>query len=253
MLLLAIDSSAGASLALIRSGNVPDAAPEVLHSAETQVPNAHAEWLAPAVTEALTEVGLRGEELDGVVVGAGPGPFTGLRVGLALAHGLAEGWDVPLHGVCSLDSLALRADDAGISGQFLATSDARRRELYWARYESAEWAPEVWSPGKSSEFSGPPQAGCRLVEGPFVGPAEELPDLPSVGAGLWLYPDQLTSAELAGAPADPAAWTPHAVELGRLAHGALTGELHGVLCAPRPLYLRDSDAKVPAQMKGRAG
>lgn len=225
MLLLALDTSAGASLALLRSDD--DDAPVLLHSAETQEPNAHAEWLAPAVTEALSEAGVDGAEVDGVVVGAGPGPFTGLRVGLALAHALAEGWGIPLHGACSLDSLALRAVDAGITGEFLVTTDARRREVYWAHYESD-------------------QEGSRLVGGPFVGGAAELPALAAVGAGVGLYPEQLRSAELGSGSG---AWTPHAAELGRLAHGALTGQLQGVLCAPRPLYLRDSDAKVPAQMQ----
>lgn len=225
MLLLALDTSAGASVALLRSEN--DGAPAVLYSADTQAPNAHAEWLAPAVAEALSQAGLQGAELDGVVVGAGPGPFTGLRVGLALAHALAEGWEVPVHGVCSLDSLALRATDAGITGEFLVATDARRSEVYWAHYESDH-------------------EGSRLVAGPFVAPAADLPALDAVGAGVGLYPEQLRSAELGSSSSS---WTPQAAELGQLAHGALSGQLHGVLCAPRPLYLRESDAKVPVQMQ----
>lgn len=225
--LLALDTSAGASTALISHKDTDDLG-QILAQWSTDAPNTHAEVLAPAVQEVLGEVGATGEQISGVVVGVGPGPFTGLRVGLALGHALAEGWGKPLHGICSLDSLALRAVDAGVEGEFLVATDARRREVYWAAYEHDE-------------------DGSRLIQGPFVGPAAELPQLPAVGAGVGLYPEQLQAVELPGE--DPSRWTPHAAELGRLAQGALAGELNGVLCEPRPLYLRESDAKVPAQMK----
>lgn len=220
VLLLSIDSSAGASAALIRDGEPL----QVWHTEET---TSHAEVLAPAVQRLLAQAGVTGEDLDGVVVGVGPGPFTGLRVGLALAHALAEAWGKPLQGICSLDSLALRATDAGIDGEFLVATDARRREVYWAQYVSDD-------------------AGSRLQRGPFVAAASELPDLPAVGAGLRLYAQDLRAAELGE---DPSVWVPHAAELGQLATGALAGELHGVMCQPRPLYLRESDAQVPRQMR----
>lgn len=218
MLLLTIDSSAGASVALTRHD-------EVLATWKTETANTHAEVLAPAVQQVLTEAGISGSQVEGVVVGVGPGPFTGLRVGLSLAHSLAYSWDVGLHGVCSLDGLALRAVEAEVAGDFLVVTDARRREVYWAHYTNDD--------GDSG-----------LVEGPFVGPAAQLPELPAVGAGVGLYPDQLAAAS-----AEAAAWLPHASELGLLAAGALSGELNGVLCDPRPLYLRESDAQVPAQMR----
>lgn len=221
MLLLALDTSAGASAALTRDG-------ETLASWSTGAANTHAEVLAPAVQDLLRQADVAGADLDGVVVGVGPGPFTGLRVGIAMAQSLSIGWGKPLHGVCSLDSLALRAVEENlVEGEFLAVTDARRREVYWARYENDD-------------------AGSRLIEGPFVGPAADLPELPAVGAGAALYPDALTPAF-----EDAAAWVPHAVELAALAEGALAGDLMGTLCEPRPLYLRESDAKVPAQMKGQ--
>lgn len=218
MLLLSIDSSAGASAALTRDD-------VVLAQRHTEAANSHAEVLAPAVQQIMAEAEVDGSRLDGVVVGVGPGPFTGLRVGLALAHSLAAAWSTPLHGVCSLDALALRAVDADVDGDFLAVTDARRREVYWARYSN--------------------EAGdSGLVEGPFVGPAADCPKLPAVGIGVGLYPDQLREAA-----AGSSSWQPHAGELAMLAAGALSGELHGVLCEPRPLYLRESDAKVPAQVR----
>ena len=218
MLLLSIDSSAGASVALTRD----DA---VLAEWHTESGNTHAEVLAPAVQRIMAEAGVGGAALEAVVVGVGPGPFTGLRVGLALAHSLAAAWGKPLHGVCSLDSLALRAVEAEVDGDFLAVTDARRREVYWAHYT------------KDDGDSG-------LVEGPFVDQPDQCPQLPAVGSGVGLYRDQFTAAA-----AQSSAWLPHARELGLLAAGVLAGDLTGVLCEPRPLYLRESDAKVPAQMR----
>jgi tRNA threonylcarbamoyladenosine biosynthesis protein TsaB len=220
VLLLTIDSSAGASVAITRDG-------EPLDAWRTDQTTSHAEVLAPAVQRMMMGAGVTGADLDGVAVGVGPGPFTGLRVGLALAHALAEAWGKPLRGICSLDSLALRATDAGVEGEFLVATDARRREVYWAQYVSDE-------------------AGSRLVRGPFVASAADLPELPAVGAGLGLYPQELRPAKV---DEDPSAWVPDAAELGQLAEGALAGELHGVLCQARPLYLRESDAQVPVQMR----
>lgn len=219
MLLLCIDSSAGASVAVVRDD-------EVLTAWQTDATNSHAEVLAPAVQQTLTQAGVVGGELDGVVVGVGPGPFTGLRIGLALAHALSEAWGKPLHGVCSLDALALQAVEAEIQGEFLAVSDARRREVYWASYDNDD-------------------GDSRLIEGPFVGAPAGVPQLPAVGAGAGMYPDQLSAAS-----AQSSAWLPRAADLGVLAAAALAGELNGVLCEPRPLYLRASDAQVPRQMRG---
>lgn len=236
--LLAIDSSAGASVAVLDDGQVR----AQWRTAETTT---HAEVLAEAVAQTMREAGVNGAGLRGVVVGVGPGPFTGLRVGLALAHSLAEVWDVPLHGVCSLDSLAQRAlnqsaEDSGpASGEFLAASDARRREVYWARYRSDA------------------HGFAELLEGPQVSAASELPDLPVVGIAASLYPQVLTPRS-----AEQGHWLPDAVELGQLAERALERDPSAeprpaesrsgvVLRDPLPLYLRESDAKVPAQMRAR--
>ena len=73
-------------------------------------------------------------DIDAVVVGVGPGPFTGLRVGMVTAAALGDALDVPVHGVCSLDAIAVEA--AG-EGPLLVVTDARRREVYWAAYDAA--------------------------------------------------------------------------------------------------------------------
>lgn len=248
--ILAIDSSAGASVAVLDDG-------QVRAQWRTAVTTTHAEVLAEAVAQTMREAEVTGAGLRGVVVGVGPGPFTGLRVGLALAHSLAEVWGVPLHGVCSLDSLAQRAvaqpaeSSASAEGEFLAASDARRREVYWGRYRADA------------------QGFAELLDGPQVSAAAELPDLPVVGVGASLYPQVLTARS-----ALESQWLPDAVELGLLAQHELrrggapgsTGPsatpdtagpaqpditARSVLRDPLPLYLRDSDAKVPAQMRAK--
>ncbi|GGE70071.1 tRNA (adenosine(37)-N6)-threonylcarbamoyltransferase complex dimerization subunit type 1 TsaB [Nesterenkonia cremea] len=219
-MLLAIDSSAGASVAVIRDG-------EILAHRQVESTTAHTEVLAVSVRDVLAEIGVdpasAGGQLEAVVVGVGPGPFTGLRVGLAAAHGLAGAWSLPLRGICSLDSLGLRAVRSGVRGEFLAVSDARRREVYWARYAAGSGEPV-------------------LVEGPHVSAAADAPACAAVGAGVGLYPEQLRLPH--GLHEEAAHWLPDAAEIALLAErpGAPYRE-------PLPLYLRESDAKVPQQMK----
>jgi tRNA threonylcarbamoyl adenosine modification protein YeaZ len=88
--------------------------------------NRHAELLTPAVREVLAEAGVRMRDLDAVVTGLGPGPFTGLRVGIVTAAALADARDLPVVGVCSLDAVG--------SGARSVVTDARRKEVHWAVY-----------------------------------------------------------------------------------------------------------------------
>lgn len=99
----------------------------------------HAEVLTTAMSAAMTDAGVAPTDLDAVVVGCGPGPFTGLRVGMATAAAFGDALDVPVYGVCSLDGIAAAAiaDEPGLAS-LLVVTDARRREIYWARYESGQ-------------------------------------------------------------------------------------------------------------------
>ena len=90
---------------------------------------AHAERLTPNVVAALADADLSMTDLDAVVVGCGPGPFTGLRAGMATAAAYGHALGIPVHGVCSLDAIGQLT-----SGETLIVTDARRREIYWARY-----------------------------------------------------------------------------------------------------------------------
>jgi tRNA threonylcarbamoyl adenosine modification protein YeaZ len=177
-------------------------------------PMRHGELLMPAVREVLAEAGATMADVDGVAVGVGPGPFTGLRVGVVTARmfGLALG--VPVTGACTLDVLAAEAVAAGVDEPFVATTDARRKELFWAGYT----------------------AGGVRVEGPEVSRPADLPvgGRLLVGAGAQLY-------EL-GRTAGPA-W-PSAAALARCVAERT--------CAPydaEPVYLRRPDAVTPGPAK----
>ena len=154
-LVLAIDTSTD-----VRVGLAADGA--VLASSAVTDSRAHAERLMPLVRTTLADAGRSLADVTQLVVGVGPGPFTGLRVGVVTAHTLGFVLGVPVRGVCSLDAAAAGFD--GAEGEFLAVSDARRKEVYWARYAAD---------------------GTRLT-GPFVTPAAELPALPVTGPGAAL-------------------------------------------------------------------
>ena len=220
MLILAIDTSAVASAAL-----VSDDAPEtVVASFATEDTRSHAEVLAPGIHTMLSEAGVTGHDVDAVVVGVGPGPFTGLRSGIATARTLAFVWGKPLHGVMSLDAVALEvAESTAAAAEFLVVTDARRKEVYWARYSLSDAQLPV------------------LEDGPHVGSAAGLPDLPAFGAGAGLYADVLK------AHPEFAAEQPDALYLGQFALARLASG-HALLDST-PLYLRESDAQVPGPRK----
>jgi tRNA threonylcarbamoyl adenosine modification protein YeaZ len=123
--ILAIDTATPA----VTAGIVKLDGVEVLAERVTVDARAHAEQLTPNVLAALTDAGLTVDDLGAVVVGCGPGPFTGLRVGMATAAAYGHALGIPVHGVCSLDAIGI-----GTVGDALVVTDARRREVYWARY-----------------------------------------------------------------------------------------------------------------------
>lgn len=128
---LAIDTATPAVTAgIVRT----DAPTQTLAERVTVDARAHAEQLTPNVVRALADAGLGVEDLDAVVVGCGPGPFTGLRVGMATAAAYGHALGVPVHGVCSLDAIGI--ETAATDGDVLVVTDARRREVYWARYRN---------------------------------------------------------------------------------------------------------------------
>lgn len=139
MKILAIDTSTPAVTAgIVRKDDLATLAERVTIDAR-----AHAERLTPNALEALAEAGLTMTDLDAVVVGCGPGPFTGLRAGMATAAAYGHALDIPVRGVCSLDAIGVLT-----TGDTLVVTDARRREVYWARYQdgSRVYGPAVDAP-----------------------------------------------------------------------------------------------------------
>ena len=127
MISLAIDTATPAVTAGVVRRN--DSRLETLAERVTVDARAHAECLTPNVRAALADAGLTFADVDAVVVGCGPGPFTGLRVGMATAAAYGHALGVPVYGVCSLDAIGVRT-----VGSVLVVTDARRREVYWAQY-----------------------------------------------------------------------------------------------------------------------
>lgn len=130
MLVLAIDTATPVLVV-----GVGRADGDVTTLAERRVPTArgHAEVLSGLVLQCLDEAGVARSDLDAVVVGCGPGPFTGLRVGMASGAAFGDALDLRVVGVCSLDAIVAGCPPAG-RGRALAVTDARRREVYWAAY-----------------------------------------------------------------------------------------------------------------------
>jgi len=179
----------------------------------------HGEQLTPLVARALERAGIERFDLTAVAVGVGPGPFTGLRVGLVTARTLAWALEVPTYGVCTLDVLAVEAVATGVVGGagdgFVVATDARRKEVYLAAYDAD---------------------GARLA-GPVVDrPAQVATGTPVVGEGARLYPEHFP---LAVGPERPsAAWLAVAVVEEKVE-----------LLDPEPLYLRRPDATMPGPRK----
>lgn len=178
----------------------------------------HGEQLAPLIEAVLGDAGVDRTALAGIAVGVGPGPFTGLRVGLVTARTLGFVLGIPVHGVCTLDVLAAEAAEAGAGGEFVVATDARRKEVYHASYD----------------------AQGRRLDGPHVArPAELTTDGPVVGQGAELYPEAFPHSRPPVLPS--AGW------LARLVAAALVaGE---PLLPPEPLYLRRPDAAEPHRPK----
>ncbi|WP_349898727.1 tRNA (adenosine(37)-N6)-threonylcarbamoyltransferase complex dimerization subunit type 1 TsaB [Parafrigoribacterium soli] len=131
-MLLAIDTSAGTSVAVV------DRERGVLAERGEADTRRHAEVIGELIAECLREADVPVTALSGVAVGMGPGPFTGLRVGIAAAQAFALGAGKPVVRIVSHDAIAFERYAAGDSGPLLVVTDARRREVYWSTYSGAD-------------------------------------------------------------------------------------------------------------------
>lgn len=217
MLVLAVDTATPAVTAgVVQVGDTV----RVLAERVTVDAKAHGELLTPHVQEALAEAGKRFADLDALVCGSGPGPFTGLRVGLVTAAALGQALNRPVYPVPTPDAIAL---DACTGKPLLVATDARRREVYWAAYDAVG----------------------RRTEGPHVDrPADLVGKLPAVasaaGEGAEIY------AEVLGLPVVEARYPSPVSLVAAAAEELLAGARPAALT---PLYLRRPDAVEPVGRK----
>ncbi|OEV03503.1 tRNA (adenosine(37)-N6)-threonylcarbamoyltransferase complex dimerization subunit type 1 TsaB [Streptomyces oceani] len=219
MLLLALDTATPAVTVALHDGA------RLLAHFDHADARRHGELLLPAVDHVLRTAGRETSQLTDLVVGVGPGPYTGLRVGLATAEALGSALDVPVRGLCTLDAMAYASGlgAAPDESPFIVATDARRKEVYWARY-----ADPV----------------TRLSE-PAVARPEELAErvagVPALGAGARMYPEVFTGVR-PDLPEHQSAAALAALAVHRIGVGS-------DFLPPRPLYLRRPDARVPSNYK----
>jgi tRNA threonylcarbamoyl adenosine modification protein YeaZ len=182
--------------------------------------NRHGERLAPLIAAALRDAGATVADIEAIVVGLGPAPFTGLRVGVMTARAMSDALSIPAFGVCSLDSVAHRFAYGDAS--FAVITDARRKQVYWAMYD---------------------ESGAR-VDGPELGPPADVAAALTAhttdvaGAGAVLYREAFAGFTLR--EGDP---SPRAVDL------VWCADLTSVPVELAPMYLRRPDAQVPGKPK----
>jgi tRNA threonylcarbamoyladenosine biosynthesis protein TsaB len=205
VLLLAMDTATAAVTVALHDGT------SVLAEHHELGPMQHGELLAPSIATVLERAGAKPSDLTAVAVGVGPGPFTGLRVGLVTARTLGLALGIPVHGVCTLDVMAAECE---VDGPFAVATDARRNEVYWASYADP----------------------ATRVEGPRVARAVDVAtDLPVAGRGALLYPESLTAV----GPTEPSARI--------LATLVMAGAASVI--EPEPMYLRRPDVAEPGRRK----
>jgi len=211
-------SSAWTSLAIADDGIV-------IVEAEHHDARGHVEAIGALFADTIAPV-LTGAPVTGVVCGVGPGPYSGLRVGISYARALALAWDVPIVGVCSLDAVAISHPQPG---DFVVTADARRREVYWSVFDAR---------------------GVRR-DGPYVGSVEALP------AGLYVVDAPAHARDLvaflsAHDARAPSMWAPTSIHVELDDHGdAGTRTAHAIagrtLLTAQPLYLRAADVTISSR------
>lgn len=241
-MILAVDTSIGSGAAVV----APDG--EILSEVESENALGHAEVIGTLLERALADAGVGPEQIAQVAAGMGPGPFTGLRIGIAAARAFALGRGIPVLGVASHDAVAAEVALAFPQGGFAVATDARRKENAISVYGALDgWGLPTRVAGpelrpRDADLSDDPllaplrdRAWASAVDEPWEDEARE--SLGRVGA----------SADALGADRVVLATRIPIGALGRLAAIRLrAGETHGV---SEPLYLRSPDVKAPAPRK----
>ena len=202
MNVLAIDTSAGISVACLTSDGQ-------MFEKSLDAHNLHGELTVQMIHDVLAEAQVLPEDVSDIVVGVGPGPYTGLRVGIACAKVFGFARNIPVHGICSLDAVA-----HDFSKPCVVVTNARRKELYWAEYSDGR----VGEP----QVSSPSDLAAAFPNASFVGP------------GADLYPDVISGQVLG-------------LRAATLARLFVSGDAQ--LVPVTPMYLRAPDAVEPGKPK----
>lgn len=214
MLILAFDTATPAVTVAVHDGRSV-----VAHESAIDA-RRHGELLSPSITRVLATAGATPADLTTIAVGTGPGPYTGLRVGLVTARVLGSALCVPVDGICTLDIIAAEAMHSAAGREFIVATDARRREVYWARYSAA---------------------AERLSEPQVDLPAKVPGGYPMAGEGPRLHAELAAGSETIG-PRYPSAAQLAQIAADHLARGIPAGP-------PEALYLRRPDAREPGRPK----
>ncbi|MDR2945475.1 MAG: tRNA (adenosine(37)-N6)-threonylcarbamoyltransferase complex dimerization subunit type 1 TsaB [Candidatus Adiutrix sp.] len=224
-------------LALVRFA---DGAPVIVDEFVSEAGGLHSQTLPPQVAAMLERAGLRPGNLSLLAVGRGPGSFTGLRTGLAMAKGLAMGSNVPLMGVSTLDILAALMLEGQAPGALAAPLiDARHREVYAALYQAVEGRDGCPTPERLMEPEplSPEAVGGRLAE---IAAGRRVtvggPGFSAVREGCRAWPESVDIG--------PEDVVPSAVMLARLAAARFWESPAAVeLNPPLPMYIRPPDIR----------
>ena len=214
-MILGIDTSIGTAVAVV------DLDGTVRAEATSADPRGHAEVIGDLIARALTEAGAASADITHVAAGMGPGPFTGLRVGIAAARAFAIGRGIPIVPIVSHDAAALArggADTADSAAPFVVATDARRREVAYSVYAPGPWPVRIEGPALAAKGT---EVAIESVE--------------LDAEGLALDDEALTTSI-------------SAADLARIAARRIaTGESDATASAP--VYLRAPDVSVPAARK----
>lgn len=202
MKILAIDTSVGISVALLEGAEVLAEVTKTEHGIQ-------GEQTAALIQQLLDKTGLATGDLTNVVVGVGPGPFTGLRVGIATAQAFGFARQIPVTGICSLDAVA-----RDFAQSCIVVTDARRKELYWAKYQDGR----IGEPNVDL----PSEIAAQNPGAKFVGPA------------IGLYPELISGEHL---------------QLRAASLGILLATEKAQQVPLLPMYLRKPDAQEPTSRK----
>jgi tRNA threonylcarbamoyl adenosine modification protein YeaZ len=185
----------------------------------------HAEYASGLIQEVINNSGLKMQELGGIVCGIGPGPFTGLRVGIVSAQSIGYALNIPVFGICSHDAIAFEYAQQNPNKEVTVITDARRKEVYWTRYQ-----------------------GIKRISSPKVSKLEDV-----TNTGVQLLHQPLDPVSLANVAIEALNRTEKRNEIKSFATDSATGDgsavalPNQVLLPPIPLYLRKPDALTLAE------